>query len=297
MNPQIRRDHAFESWLDDGPTRMPEHLVEAIVIQLEETHQRRHLWLPGREQMNRMMVAVGGVAAVILVAVLGIYFAGPAGGIGSNDSASATPLASPSARSLPTGGGPLDEGQYFVDLSGYRYAFTIPAAGWASAPLGSEVAELTKSNTPVGVYLWGGVDASQAVWREACQWSGTSFTPGPSADEMASALASLAGFTTAGSMPLTFNGNAGARVALTVPSDVDTTKCRQGQYRSWDGRFYNGPAQTDDVRVFDLAGGSRHMFFTSYFANTTAMTRTEQDQIVQSLTAEQAPMPLATSAP
>ena len=60
MNPHNRADQAFESWLVDGPTRMPEHLVDSIVTQLEEDTSAEARWLPGREQMNRMMVAVAG---------------------------------------------------------------------------------------------------------------------------------------------------------------------------------------------------------------------------------------------
>lgn len=109
MKPQIRADQAFESWLDDGPTRMPEHLVDAIVSQLEHTHQRKHWWLPGREQMNRMMVSVGGVAAVALIAVVGgAFFVGGGGDIGlaptpmRSFGVTPTVAATPRAASTPT---------------------------------------------------------------------------------------------------------------------------------------------------------------------------------------------------
>ena len=135
MNPQNRADQAFESWLDDGPTRMPEHLVDSIVAQLEETHQRKHWWLPGREQMNRMMVAVGGMAAIALVAAMGFYFLGGRGGGGFGGVATPSPTVAPTASPSPT-------------------PSASPAATPAPTSSGSPVANLpswyTPSETPTG---------------------------------------------------------------------------------------------------------------------------------------------------
>ena len=111
------------------------------------THQRKHLWLPGREQMNRMMVAVGGVAAVAVLAAVGLYFVGHGGGgIGgqatpaptltttATPTLSATPPGTPTLRppaALPASGA-VAPGRYFADSSGYRYTFTVTGNGWTA---------------------------------------------------------------------------------------------------------------------------------------------------------------------
>lgn len=210
MNQQIRADEAFESWLDEGPTRMPAHLVDSIVTQLEHTHQRKHLWLPGRERMNRMMVAVGGVAAVAVLAAVGLYFVGHGGGgIGGQATPAptltttatptlsatppGTPTPSPTPAALPASGA-VAPGRYFADSSGYRYTFTVTGNGWTAGVNPPDVVlEKGSEQSPdfAAIWLWGTADSTQLVWRTACAWTGTSFTPGPSVDDLASALAGL----------------------------------------------------------------------------------------------------------
>ncbi len=311
MNPQERADQAFESWLVDGPTRMPEHLVDSIVTQLEQTHQRKHLWLPGREQMNRMMVAVGGVAAIALLAVAGLYFVGRGGGIGGQATPAATPTLAPAPTVTPapiptptptparlTAGGTLQPGRYFVDNQGYRYTFSISGNGWSAYVSGTDVI-IQKGNEQgsdfANLWLWGPT-TGQMVWGTACAWTGTSFTPGPSVDELASAIAGLTGFQTTQPTAVTVSGYSGKELKLTVPAGVSFGSCPQGEYRSWDGRYYQQTNQTDDVRVLDF-DGTRTLIFTTRFAGTPATTLTEQATMFDSLEIAPVPGAAATSTP
>jgi hypothetical protein len=293
MKPETRADQAFESWLADGPTRMPEHLVDSIVTQLEQTHQRKHLWLPGREQMNRMMIAVGGVAAVALLAVVGLYFVGRGSGIGS------APTPSPTPTALPTSGAVVP-GMYFADSFGYRYTFTISGQGWSSSSSAGNIIVVkgNESGTDFAA-MWLGwtTDPTQIVWGTACQWTGTGFTPGPSVDELANAIAGLSGFRSTQPTPVTVSGYSGKELKLTVPSNADLSSCAgetgvASEYRSWDGRYYQAAGQTDDLRILDL-DGNRTLGFTSRFAGTPSVTLTEQADMFASL--EIAPVPAASA--
>lgn len=289
MNPHNRADQAFESWLVDGPTRMPEHLVDSIVTQLEETHQRKHLWLPGREQMNRMMIAIGGVAAVALLAVVGFYFVGHGAGIGGQ----ATPSPAPTLLQA----GAVTPGRYFTDIEGYRYTFPVPGDGWQAATDGVNnlltKGDITGTSNFAAMWLWGPSDPAQVVWTQPCQWSGTGVTPGPTVNDLATALDGLQGFQTTPVTNVSVAGYSGEELQLTVPAGTilvggQAQGCYQGQYVSWDGRYYQTAGETDDVRILDL-NGARTLIITVQFPGTDAQTLTEQTQMFDSLEISAAP--------
>ena len=187
MNPQNRADQAFESWLVDGPTRMPEHLVDSIVTQLEQTHQRKHLWLPGREQMNRMMVAVGGVAADSTACRRGPVFRRAAAvALGTRPTPSPTPL--PTSRRMSPRAGISPTVSVPLHVHGQRRGLEHQLnPGNIIVDEGQTTAEQTLPT----MWLGWSADATQMVWGTACAWTGTSFTPGPSVDDLSSAIAGL----------------------------------------------------------------------------------------------------------
>ena len=91
------------------------------------------------------------------------------------------------------------------------------------------------------------------------------------------------------------SGYSGKQLKLTVPESVNFGSCPQAEYRSWDGRYYQQPGQTDDVRVLDL-DGNRTLLLTTHAAGTTAATLTDQASIFDSLEIAPAPgHPLAHS--
>ena len=99
---EMDSDRALEAWLEKGPRQLPDRAIEAIVNQLEQTNQRRHR-LPRRLRMNRMLFAGAGVAAVLVLAFVGIrlYFGntngpGPAGQLSPSPSPTVLPSVSPS---------------------------------------------------------------------------------------------------------------------------------------------------------------------------------------------------------
>lgn len=71
MTRQFDIDRAFEDWLSEGPSQLPEYAVDGIVRQLNETDQRRPTWPLGRTRMNRITLAIGGMAAVLVLTLVG----------------------------------------------------------------------------------------------------------------------------------------------------------------------------------------------------------------------------------
>jgi hypothetical protein len=80
MNRPADVDQILTDWLAEGPSQLPDHAINNLVRQLDDTKRRGSSWLPRRETMTRLLVSVGGVAAALIVAAVGIaYFYGPLG--------------------------------------------------------------------------------------------------------------------------------------------------------------------------------------------------------------------------
>lgn len=294
MTWQPSSDQLVENWIAEGPNQMPDRVVHNVLSQVDQTNQRGHLWPPGSKHMSRTFLAVGGIAAALMLLVTsGAYF-GWLPNLAVGDAPSATqspsPSATPTLGPLPTGGGALDVGQHYVDVGGYRYTFVVPEPGWASYPLHDDwSSEIVYDYSAVEVVLWGSIDSSAQVYSDACQWSGTETTPGPSALDFANTLTGLSGFTTTSPTPVRIGDRWGQQLQMTVPAGIDARTCGLGQYRSWDSRYFYRSGQTDDLRIVDLDGGDRHIYFGTYFTETTDSIKAQVAQLLQSITIAPAP--------
>jgi len=79
-------DRVLEDWLAEGPSRLPERVVDATIGQLDDIRQRKPFWLPGSQRMHRLIMSATGVAATAVLAVvalaalnLGSLVGGPTG--------------------------------------------------------------------------------------------------------------------------------------------------------------------------------------------------------------------------
>jgi len=73
MSAQDTFDRNLESWLAEGPHRLPEAAVNRIVGEIERIDTRKPAWLLRRETVNRLVLSFGGVA-VLLIAVIGAAY-------------------------------------------------------------------------------------------------------------------------------------------------------------------------------------------------------------------------------
>ena len=298
MTRHLDVDRTLESWLAEGPSHLPDYVIDGIVRQLDEKNQRRWIWPPRREQMNRMILAIGGVAAAVALAfvAVGLYFNGP--GVAAPPqpteppTATAQPTAAPTASPTPAASmlrsGPVEPGRYYADVHGYRYTFSVLTSDWeANAPADNDGWGLFEDE---GMLLvWGAIPA---LHTDACQWTGTAVDPGPTAEDFAIALAAIEGFESTEPVDVIVDGYHGKRLQLTVPDDADFSDCDIGDgigrvYRSFgtNGRYYDGPGQSDDIWILDLEDG-RHLFHTSYNTAESAATRPQLEQLISSLEIE-----------
>lgn len=63
-------DRVLDDWLAEGPSRLPDRVVDATIGQLDDIRQRRPMWLPGSQRMHRLIIPATGVAAAVIVAVV-----------------------------------------------------------------------------------------------------------------------------------------------------------------------------------------------------------------------------------
>ena len=67
------------SWLEDGVTRLPDHVLDAVLDELPSTPQRRATWWPARRLSTMNTTLKFGLAAVVVAVALVIglnYLAG-----------------------------------------------------------------------------------------------------------------------------------------------------------------------------------------------------------------------------
>jgi len=258
----------LEGYLDEfeGSTPLADDVRHAIRAQLPST-QQRPAWWPARRTpvMNHAMRIALASAAVVAVALIGIgIWQGQNIGGPMLTDPTTTPsppaVATPSTTPRPLAVGELDPGSYLVsreDWTPVPFSFTV-RAGWANNAAGF----ITKhADGPAEVMLtpW----LVTHIYADACNWRGTLFEVGATADDLAAALAAQLGRDVSGPTDVTIGGYPAKRVELSVPAELDVGTCDDGQVRSWPSSasdessgWIGRPGQTDVVYVVD-AGDER----------------------------------------
>lgn len=84
MNRHLDVDRVLEDWLEEGPSRLPDRVVDATIASLDEIEQQRPSWPLGRHLMQRMIIPATAAGAVLVgvVALLSWQGVGTGSGIG-----------------------------------------------------------------------------------------------------------------------------------------------------------------------------------------------------------------------
>ena len=270
------------SWLDEGVTALPDRVLDAVLDDLPTTPQRRLSWLARRfPEMNNTAKLVLGVAAVVVVAFLGIRFL-PLGttGIGG-PAATPTPVPTSAATPAPLAVGPLEPGTYMLghDLNA---TVTVPA-GWENLD-DRGVTKETEGGSAIVVVFWPFSADLQEVYTDPCSWSNNVIEPpvGPTVDDLANALAAQSMRGDPVPTDVTIDGYQGKLIEMTVPNDIDFAACDDGEFRSWLGRFHQGPGQTDRVYVLDV-DGERQVLIVHHMPDATTAELAEQQAVFESI--------------
>jgi hypothetical protein len=236
-------------------------------------------------------------AGVIGVAVFALFLAAVAVALGTEgarepgiDGPSIAPTPVPPGREghelLPNQLG-LEKGRYWIGVGPMRVSLAVPR-GWDVWSFGGGIIDPRHrgewpSGTGIGFYQ------VADVYADPCRWDrGTMPSIGPTAADLAAALARQPHRSATSPTDVELGGYNGKMVRLHVPSDVDLSDCWHGEFLSWLGRFHQGVGQVDEVWILDVEG-ERLVIDAWWFPQTSADERAKVIDIVESIRIHPAP--------
>jgi hypothetical protein len=160
---------------------------------------------------------------------------------------------------------------------------TIPD-GWSNVG-GWALVKETAGEFVGGLSFWSPSRAT-SVYAHPCNWEGNApdmVERTPSAVAQALAAQPLRG--DAEPQDITLDGNPGKMIELTIPLDLDFSRCDGGQPYSWVGRAHQVPGQVDRVSLVDVRGALL-VIDLSYAPNAPTGVVTELEQMLESIVVE-----------
>jgi hypothetical protein len=239
MNQRSDIDRLLRHWMDDGPSTMPDRVVDVVADRISVQRQLRSWRLLRRLPMNPLFKLGAAAAAALVVAVIGWnLLRGP---IGPGGEASPTPSPLPTqAQSSPSPSGPIDllEGL----LSGGRYRLQpldeVPSLlvladvppGWSGAGSWVLVGPTTEE-PPTGIAV--AILGATGLYSDPCHWdvdgSGLGqpgdVEVGPSVSDLVDALQASTAYTTTTPSPVTFGDYEGWEIEIQLPADLKLATC------------------------------------------------------------------------
>jgi hypothetical protein len=288
----MTRDEDFigqlEGYLDEyeGLTPLPDAISNAVRAQLPKTRQIGPVWGPMR-YLNMSFslprpVRYGLVAVVVVLAAIGVGALLPR----ITGRPTATPTASPTPSQTPPelmAGERLKPGTYSLSVLGLVNATLTVPDGWAAYDHASVNKNGPDDARITAVIFWD-TDPHARVYADPCHWSSGFVQPpvGPTIDDLATALADQPDRGDAMPIDVSIDGYLGRMIELSVPSDISFADCDGGQFRTWEGRYHQGPGQIDQIYILDV-GGHTLVIDTFFMPATSEADRAERQAIVDSI--------------
>jgi hypothetical protein len=281
-----------ESWLEEGPSVLPDRVLDAVLADLPAARQRPAGWLARRFPIMNSSAFRYGIAAVgvVILVVLGVNLL-PGGGTGTPAS---TPTPTPAATPVPVifpAEGPLSRGRHEVSQDDARFTVDITTDGWVSDGLGTESGGTFSKNggggSPVGAWLlfW----SVDGVYADPCGHVPAD-AAGSSAADLAAAVAGIPELDTSAPSDTTIGGFPAKMVEVVVPADIT---CQANQFYLW---YDATPCGQDDpcfryvsrydstIRIWIVETDRGRVWIEAEtYAGTTAEVQAEAQQIIDSI--------------
>jgi len=204
-------------------------------------------------------------------------------------SSAPTPAVAPSPKPTHTAG--------VIGNDGYRFTVIAPPA-WKVSTNGFFVIKEPPAPDPkyvIGLSVW---DVGQ-VYRHPCHWLVGKFDPGPTVDDLVSALVAQPLRKATAPTSVRLAGYTARYLELSVPSDLKSVATNDFEgcdvdpsdgnryFEGWTGRnggdrYAQVPGQVDRVWVLDF-NGQRLLVLATYTPATTSTNRDELSHIAESL--------------
>jgi hypothetical protein len=284
-------DLVIAAWLtDEAREGAPERLLSATRRQIESTRQRRAWWPVWRDPnmtsgLKLLIAAVG----VVIVAVVGINLM-PGQGVGPGSAATPSPTPSPTpAPSVALGptalpiDGPLAPRTYIIgDPFQLEVSIDVPDGWTVWGGVSGAGAGIYKDspNPPAGKAIV--ITIVDEVFTDACDVSKGRTNPGPTANDLATALANQAKTQASAISDVTLSGYSGKYVEYTFAGP--TAACPE--LNRW--LMIVGPRQAvadehDKVWILDV-DGALLVIDAASFSGASAADHAEMRTMVNSIT-------------
>jgi len=288
MSHDRRLERDIRSWLQEGPTALPDRVLDDVLAGIETTGQRRRAWSIGGPfgLSGPTLIAA---AVVLAMVILGAFTAGERIGDAirppPDPDSTRTIL---SFASLPAG--PIEAGTYVIDaIFPVTFAFAVPE-GWSKVGLGSDhavidnhpggTAERPPSN---GVSL--GFFIVDGVFADPCAADLRMLDPpvGPTVSDLADAFRDVPALRASAPVPTTIDGYAGERLDL----DLLLYMCPRSQAQLWrsPAGWVRQPSAEDErnrLWILDVEGQRLVVNATTY-PGTTDEDLDELQAIIESI--------------
>lgn len=253
------------SWLHEDAHEDADRVLDLVLDQLDATPQRRPLWWSARRfpTMSITTLRFGIAGAALVVAILaGIALLGRAPDVGP---AGPTPTPAASIPLLSDQGtieqsAALAPGTYLLDSPfPARLALTVPS-GWMVWHVDFLTAGLLVDSGSGPGSGWGlfFLSPGDRLYADPCDKTRGMLEPipGPTVDDLATALASLPGMTATTPVDIDMGGQPGKLIELTATAD--TASCPAGSATLWDFAGQDdipmALGERIPIRIFDMDG-------------------------------------------
>ncbi len=291
MRTEPETTRIVRSWLSEGRTSLPDHILDAVLAELPATHQRRPLWPSRRiDDMHAFAKFAIAAAAVVVVAIVGINLLPRTDGVGGGPVVSPSP--SPSVSLSPTAApspspsdfaffpdGLVSAGRHSMILSGKSLSVDMPP-GWTSH-LGFRI--VTNAGQAAFIF-W--TPPPTNVYADPCTKEPLDPPAGDTPAELANAVSSIPGTDLVGEpADVTIGGHPAKVVSIRIREDIDCANTKFGLWYVQDpaeGRWPDTLGETTTVWIIDV-DGTIVWIDSSASPSTTPALQDEMRQIVESI--------------
>ena len=273
-------------WLDEGDTRLPDRVLDAVLDWVPANPQRRRG--PFGLAFAGPLVPIGlAAAAVVVIALIGLNLVvGP--NVGAPDpSAAPTPTTDPMSRLQFWTGRELPPGEYVIDDPfPARIRITVPS-GWhafgATETLAGICTNACEQPDRVALAFW----IVTNVYADPCDRAGLADPPiGESVDDLVAALVDLPRREATAPRAESIRGYPATYLELTA--DGTLGDCALPGFRAWTAgtEFRESPpGERDRLWILDV-DGTRLMVDIAWPPNASAEDVAELETVIESLRIE-----------
>ena len=245
------------SWMEEGVTALPDHVLDAVLDQVPATPQRRSFWLARRQfNMNKFVaMGLGIAAAVVALVIVGQYLGSNVGGPPVETPTPPAPTSTQTTTVLPLpldGGADLDPGRYYLSALEVEFNFEVPAGWFVCSTDGLEQA-VCRMPTPDQAGLGLSFAMVENVVADPCGPEDGLLDPpvGPSVDDLVTAISGLQGFEATTPVDIAIDGFQGKEFTLTAPTNAGCDLLTWATALRTNGV---GPGEVNVVRIVDVDG-------------------------------------------